>query len=246
MGEYADLAQCYDLLFPLGAAQRAYLDDLVRREEPRRVLDAGCGTGAVLAHLARKGIEVVGLEPEAEMARRARERLETEGLAGRVITAGIEDAPSVLDGTFQGVTCLGNTLPHLEGPGRLERGFRALLELVAPGGFLLLQMVHFERVIERGWQPFALREIPTPGGDILRFERAYDLGELPRRIWFELRVTGAGLRIAERIPLRPITRADLLALIRGEQAELEFLHGSWQGESRTEDSPATIALIRRR
>jgi SAM-dependent methyltransferase len=40
--------------------------------EPARVLDAGCGTGRVAIELARRGIEVVGVDADASMLATAR------------------------------------------------------------------------------------------------------------------------------------------------------------------------------
>jgi SAM-dependent methyltransferase len=41
--------------------------DLVMSLEPRSVLDAGCGTGRVAIELARRGVEVVGVDVDASM-----------------------------------------------------------------------------------------------------------------------------------------------------------------------------------
>lgn len=41
--------------------------------EPRRVLDAGCGVGRMLPHLAARGCQVEGIDLSAEMVRRARQ-----------------------------------------------------------------------------------------------------------------------------------------------------------------------------
>jgi SAM-dependent methyltransferase len=47
----------------------------------RRVLDVGCGTGRAAAALVERGSRVWGVEPEAEMAARAREHLSTVKVA---------------------------------------------------------------------------------------------------------------------------------------------------------------------
>ncbi len=46
--------------------------DLVCRWSPGTVLDAGCGTGRVAIELARRGIEVVGVDVDASMLATAR------------------------------------------------------------------------------------------------------------------------------------------------------------------------------
>ena len=48
--------------------------DLVSRRHPASVLDVGCGTGRVAIELARRGIEVVGVDVDASMLAVARSR----------------------------------------------------------------------------------------------------------------------------------------------------------------------------
>src|SRR5271163_1689841 len=47
---------------------------LVLSFEPTSVLDAGCGTGRVAGELARRGVEVVGVDVSASMIAEARRR----------------------------------------------------------------------------------------------------------------------------------------------------------------------------
>jgi SAM-dependent methyltransferase len=52
-----------------------FVDGLIRqRAHPRRVLDAGCGTGRVAIELHRRGWETVGVDNDADMLDRARRR----------------------------------------------------------------------------------------------------------------------------------------------------------------------------
>ena len=48
--------------------------DFVMRFSPRRVLDAGCGTGRVAGELARRGVEVVGVDCNRSMLTEAGRR----------------------------------------------------------------------------------------------------------------------------------------------------------------------------
>lgn len=48
--------------------------DFIMRYAPRSVLDAGCGTGRVARELARRGVEVVGVDLDPDMLATARRR----------------------------------------------------------------------------------------------------------------------------------------------------------------------------
>jgi demethylmenaquinone methyltransferase/2-methoxy-6-polyprenyl-1,4-benzoquinol methylase len=71
-------------LLTLGAVDRAY-DRLAARIEPEhRVLDLGCGTGALTLRAAQRGATVKGIEVNAQMLDIARERIERANLTASV------------------------------------------------------------------------------------------------------------------------------------------------------------------
>jgi 2-polyprenyl-3-methyl-5-hydroxy-6-metoxy-1,4-benzoquinol methylase len=82
--DYATLAPIYDTL-GMAAQSEALIPgllDFAQRNEwmGRRVLDLGCGTGAALIWLARRGYVVAGLDTSAEMLRVAQARAEAASL----------------------------------------------------------------------------------------------------------------------------------------------------------------------
>lgn len=76
---YDDLADLYDHQYDV------YRDDLhfyagVAERTGGRILEVGAGTGRVTAFLARRGLNVTGLEPSARMIEKGRARAERDGL----------------------------------------------------------------------------------------------------------------------------------------------------------------------
>ena len=69
----ADYQQRFDDLAATGADMHGEAN-FVMRYSPRSVLDAGCGTGRVGIELARRGVEVVGVDVNLSMLSVARER----------------------------------------------------------------------------------------------------------------------------------------------------------------------------
>ena len=103
-------------------------DDLVRRANPTRVLEVGCGEGELALRLAREGRDVLGTDISSLMVSEARTRARSRGLAVEFKQADLFsiDAPP---GSFDLVVCC-EVLEHLEEPEaavahltRLSRGY---------------------------------------------------------------------------------------------------------------------------
>ena len=72
-------------LLTLGRLERVHRDIVARLAEGDRVLDLGCGTGALVALLARKGVCVTGIDISPPMLLLASQRVRREGLEDRVV-----------------------------------------------------------------------------------------------------------------------------------------------------------------
>ena len=108
--------------------------DLVASYAPRAVLDAGCGTGRVAIELARRGLDVVGVDLDTDMLAVARDK------APELTWVGSDLAHLDLGRRFDVVVLAGNVLRfvaaadrhaavaacarHLERGGRLVNGFQ--------------------------------------------------------------------------------------------------------------------------
>lgn len=108
--------------------------DFVARFSPGSVLDAGCGTGRVAAELARRGIDVVGIDRDPSMIATARQ------LAPGVDFRVVDVVDAAFERTFDLVVMAGNVplftpegtqaalvagcARHLTAGGRLVTGFQ--------------------------------------------------------------------------------------------------------------------------
>jgi SAM-dependent methyltransferase len=105
---YADDAELYDIAFDWDVTDE--VEWLLERlgAECRSVLDPGCGSGRMLDALARRGIEVTGIDLSPAMVELARRRL---GDRGTVVVADMRNFD--LGRTFDGAISPINTLLHL-------------------------------------------------------------------------------------------------------------------------------------
>ena len=101
----------------------------------QRVLDIGCGLGGIDVLLARDhGAEVVGVDVEAELVRRAGERVEREGLASQVEIRAVQPGPLPFPDASFDVVFSKDSWIHVEDKRTL---FADVFRLLQPGGRLL-------------------------------------------------------------------------------------------------------------
>lgn len=107
------------------------LTEAFRRRGARRVLDVGCGSGALAARLLAAGFEVTGAEPRAEAIAAARRTAPQ----ATFIQAGAETLPETL-GPFD-AACMVNALHHVA-PAEMRNALSRTLSVLRPGGELLV------------------------------------------------------------------------------------------------------------
>ena len=113
--------------------------DLVAGYRPGSVLDAGCGTGRVAVELARRGIEVLGVDADADMVAAARAKAPD-------LTWLVADlARLALDRAFDLVVLAGNVVPYVAAEDRAGAVANCARHL-RPGGHLVAGFV-----LREGW-----------------------------------------------------------------------------------------------
>ena len=104
--------------------------DFVMGFAPKTVLDAGCGTGRIARELARRGVDVVGVDLDEQMLSTARRK-------GAEITWHCADLASIdLGRTFDVILLAGNVMIFLT-PGTESVVVANLARHLVPGGLLI-------------------------------------------------------------------------------------------------------------
>jgi cyclopropane-fatty-acyl-phospholipid synthase len=173
----------------IDAAQRAKLDLLCRKLRLRpgeRLLDIGCGWGALIRHAARNyGVQAVGITLSERQAAVARERIRADGLDGRcrVMVCDYRDLGDAAQ--FDKVVSVG-MFEHV-GRSRLAGYFRAAARLTKPGGLFLNHGIVRVPTLGSGvvgraarlvWRQGAfMQRYVFPDGELVPLEMAVRCGE---------------------------------------------------------------------
>lgn len=114
---------------------------------PRRVLDAGCGTGSVLIPLAARNYQVYGIDKSPEMLAICQDKLLEKDLSAQLLEMDIRriKLPEEMDA----VICLCDTMNYLTKDSDLERCFKSIYRALKPGGSFIFDMrtPHYYQVV---------------------------------------------------------------------------------------------------
>jgi SAM-dependent methyltransferase len=172
--QYDGLARAYawlvpDALLEPEGASAAFAGVTDALAPGARVLDCACGTGQLAVGLALRGFEVTASDASGAMVDATRALAAHRGVRLRAQRRTWEE----LDGTFDAVLCVGNSITHAEGRERRRAALAAMAGVLADGGRLALT--------SRNW------ELVRDGGSRLevadRLVRRGDVEGLPIHVW---------------------------------------------------------------
>jgi SAM-dependent methyltransferase len=227
---YDDFADLYDHQYDL------YRDDLhfyagVAERAAGPVLEVGAGTGRVTTHLARRGVEITGLEPSGRMIARAQERAAGGGLDLKMVQGDVKTFR--LEQKFALVIAPFNALMHLYTPNEQLQALENLHAHLETGGKFA-----FDLYLPRFGKPNTVRHegetLHAPDGsrtDIFLVQR-HD--KLRQHITTEYHVdtTHPGGQLTRRhytLTQRYYTRYEVEWLLRFAGFESPRVTGSFQG-----------------
>lgn len=165
---YKELSKYYDIVFKTGENQMALITSLI--EEGSRILDIGSGTGTYTIPLAKLGYRMVALDNDHDMIGRLRQKsdalnLEIESFARDML--GLDD---LIEDAYDGILCIGNTLPHLKNLSEVETFLRIVYDKLADGGVFIIQTINYDWVYNENISSLPLIDRVENG---VRFERTY-------------------------------------------------------------------------
>lgn len=139
---YSFLARYYDRMTQnVGYEDRAaYLCDLMQKysHSPGLTLDLACGTGSLTIALAKRGIDIYGVDGSSAMLSVAQQKATDENLSMLFLRQEMQSLD--LYGTVDTVVCALDSINHLTGEKDVLRAFQRVSLFLNPGGLFLFDL----------------------------------------------------------------------------------------------------------
>ena len=214
----------------------------------RLVLDLGCGSGEHTRFLNALGFAATGVDASLSQLDSAR----AAEPGGRYVQAGLTELAAVIGAGQGSAICLGNTLPHLCEEDEVRAFFNGLAQCLVPGAPFLLQLLNYDRILDRGERPFpvVLRpgETEAESTVFLRLMTHHGGGRLtftPATLRYRPG-TEAPLELiaAHDVPLRGWRRAEVETLLTGSGFRVEEVLGTMTGEAWSPGASDLVVVAR--
>lgn len=200
----------------------------------RRILDLGCGSGEHSRFLTTLGFEATGVDASSAQLEAAR----AAHPEGRYVQADLSALADTVEGGQGGAICLGNTLPHLCEEDQVRAFFSGLAGVLLPGAPFLLQLLNYDRILDRGERtfPVTLRPGETEGEStvFLRLITHHGEGRIsftPANLRYRPGATAPlELIAAQEVSLRGWRRAQVEALLGASGFRVRELLGTMTGD----------------
>ena len=186
---------------------------------------------------------MTGVDASPRMVRRAQENAlarKSRCLRGRALLQASEGLPS----PFDAVLCLGNSLPHVDSDGELEASLRGMIDVLRPGGLLLLHNLNYDRRWTERPRFLKLDSGVVDGREVLIWRLAdYEAARIIFHTALFLRDDGGRWQVqVNSTPQKPLFNAPLQDLLRRLGLSDVVAYGNLRGEPFVAEESADLVL----
>ena len=234
---YETIAPYYDLIFPHNAVKTDFALSFVHKT-PAKILDVGCATGSFCMDLSGRGNRTTGVDLDKNLISLAEEKARREDQAVNFQVRSMLNLREAFGSeNFDLITCVGNTLVHLQTLSEMEDFFNSVHDLLSADGALILQTVNYDKVLAGN-----MTELPTIENDRIQFIRNYQFYE--KRIGFKTKLQDKvnNRYIENEVELYPLRSDELKSLLQITGFDRIQLFGNFKKDPFTGSSPAMIGV----
>jgi len=230
------------------AFEMPFFRSLFQRRGVQRVLDVACGTGHHAIAFAQEGYRAEGADLSEAMIARARANAAAKSLSVPFHQLGFGELSAALEGPYDALTCLGNSLPHLLSEEELAQALADMAALLRPGGVLVIQNRNFDRVLAQK-ERFIPPQVHRAGEEEWIFFRFYDFAGVRLRfnvLWLYRRGNAPWQTRLEATWLRAWQRRELANFLQEAGLRPMAFYGSYREEPFAPQKSGDLIIVAER
>jgi len=182
MSSFDDISLVYDNTIDWESRlkrEMPFILSLIENTERPRVLDMACGSGRHSVSLAARGAEVIGIDSSKSMILAAENHAKEQGVTPDFIVADMERVKDAVEGQFDLIICLGNSLALLNDIDTLKQVVKDVFHLLNDGGSFVAQVLNFEEIHWTGFRNFPTKVGKLSNGEEITFGRMFEHTDYP-------------------------------------------------------------------
>ena len=242
---YDSLADLYERQYANYRDDIAFYARLAERENAQNILELGAGAGRVSVALARRGLNVTGLELSPEMLERGKKFATRENANVNFVLGDMTDFK--LEQQFQLIIAPFNALMHLYSLADQDRALEMVRAHLEPNGVFAFDLYQprfgLEGVLRHEGETFL--ELDGSRSDVFVLQRIDRAAQMAFTTYFVDSISCDGNLTREVLELqqRYFTRFEVERWLRSQGFRAEF-HGDFDGSRLTDSSPNLVVVAR--
>ncbi|MCK8817251.1 class I SAM-dependent methyltransferase [Natroniella sulfidigena] len=218
---YQEFSRYYDFIFPFKEVKLNFLQEKLPAKG--RLLDLATGTGTYPIALAGQGYQISAIDLSEQMINIANKKAEQEGVNIDFQNADMKEIDQLYSNEdFDLISCIGNSLVHLDGIKELTEVITKIYSLLKEEGTFALQIVNYDRILAKN-----ITELPTIEAENgVKLTRKYELQE--GRVEFKTTLKTDEGEFNNSVLLYPLTSDKLKEILFEVGFEEVRLYGSFQ------------------
>jgi len=182
MSSFDDISIAYDNTIDWESRlkrEMPFILSFIENVESPRVLDIACGSGRHSIALASNEAEVIGVDYSKSMIQAAESHAASADVTPKFIVADMESIKTVVEGPFDQIICLGNSLALANDIDILKQVVKDVFHLLKDGGSFVAQVLNFEEIHWTGFRNFPTKEGKLSNGEEVTFGRMFEHTDYP-------------------------------------------------------------------
>lgn len=240
---YEILSEYYDEIFIEDINTINFLKESI--EGKTNILDIACGTGTYAISLSNLGYNVIGIDIDKSMIKKAKEKNNKKNAT--FVEGDMLNLPEIIKHKkYDLIYCIGNSIVHLNDAEEINNVIANFNKLLKENGTIVLQIINYDRIINKNIDSLPTIKREKTG---IEFIRKYKYNKENSKIIFKGTIVKHNLEndkiYNNEVLLTPILSEQLISILKNNYFSDIQLYGDFNKSTYNEDSYALVVRAKK-